>query len=110
VDEAADYLRDPVLGARLVQATAVVRAHLGEGSRVRIDDLMGSHIDAMKLVSCMTLFAHVAKTLQRSHPQPLFTDMAGHADAILAAAAAQGYEHCRYTLGHVRARGPAGDG
>jgi uncharacterized protein (DUF1810 family) len=103
VDEAADYLRDPVLGGRLVEAAAAVRAHVSEGSRVRLDRLMGSEIDALKLVSSMTLFEHVAKTLHALEPQPQLAAMAAHADAILAEAAAQGYERCSYTLEHVRA-------
>jgi uncharacterized protein (DUF1810 family) len=103
VEEAADYLRDPVLGARLVEAAAAVRAHVADGSRARIVDVMGSEIDAVKLVSSMTLFEYVAKTLDTVDPQPRFAAMAAHADAILAAAAAQGYDRCTYTLEHVRA-------
>jgi uncharacterized protein (DUF1810 family) len=103
IGEAADYLRDPVLGARLVEAAAAVRAHVADSKRIRIVDLMGSEIDAIKLVSSMTLFGHVAKTLDARNPQPQFAAMAAHADAILAAASAQGYDRCTYTLEHVRA-------
>lgn len=98
VEEAADYLRDPVLGARLVEATAAVRAHVGDGKRARLDQVMGSDIDAIKLVSSMTLFGHVAKTVHALDPQPRFAAMAAHADAILTVAAAQGYSRCTYTL------------
>src|SRR5688500_15968576 len=98
VEEAADYLRDPVLGARLVEAAAAVRAHVGDGTRARIADVMGSDIDAIKLVSSMTLFGHVAKTVYALDPQPHVAAMAEHADAILAAAAAQGYARCTYTV------------
>ncbi len=52
-DEAAAYLRDPVLGDRLIAAAAIVRAHLAKPSPVRLEELMGSSIDALKLVSCM---------------------------------------------------------
>jgi uncharacterized protein (DUF1810 family) len=97
VDEAADYLRDPVLGARLVEAAAAVRAHVAEPTRARIADVMGSDIDAIKLVSSMTLFSHVAKTLYGAEPTPRFAAMAEHADVILGAAVAQGYERCVYT-------------
>jgi uncharacterized protein (DUF1810 family) len=100
--EAADYLRDPVLGERLVEAAAAVRAHLSGGEPVRIVDLMGSEIDAIKLVSSMTLFGHVAKTLHALAPQPRLAAMAAHADAILAAAAAQDYPLCAYTLERVK--------
>jgi uncharacterized protein (DUF1810 family) len=105
VQEAADYLRDRVLGERLVAAAAAVRVHLTDaGARpAGIKQLMGSDIDAIKLVSSMTLFGHVAKTLYAVDPQPQFATMAGHAEAILAGAAAQGYDRCTYTLEHLRA-------
>ena len=101
VEEAADYLRDPVLGPRLVEAASAVRAHVAEGKRVRLDDVMGSDIDAIKLVSSMTLFAHAAKALHDADPRPLYADMIGHAEAILVAATAQGYARCPYTLSHI---------
>jgi uncharacterized protein (DUF1810 family) len=71
-EEAADYLCDRVLGERLVAAAAAVRTHLADGKAraVRLEELMGSQIDALKLVSCMTLFRHVAKTLFGVDPQP----------------------------------------
>jgi uncharacterized protein (DUF1810 family) len=104
-EEAADYLRDDVLGERLVTAAAAARTHLSGTRPVRLEDLMGSSIDALKLVSCMTLFQHVAKELHAADPRPQFAAMAEHADAILAAAAAQGYERCTFTertLGRLR--------
>ena len=48
--------------------------------RIRLEELMGSHIDALKLVSCMTLFQHVAKALYAVDPQPRFAAMAEHAE------------------------------
>ena len=104
--EAADYLRDPVLGERLVAAAAAVRTHLANAAPAPLGELMGSDIDALKLVSCMTLFQHVAKALHVADPQPHFATMAAHADTILAAAAAQGYGRCTYTENHVRGRPP----
>jgi uncharacterized protein (DUF1810 family) len=106
VEEAAEYLRDQVLGDRLVSATAVVRTHLTHAGarRVRLEELMGSHIDALKLVSCMTLFQHVATALHAVDPQPRFAAMAEHAEKVLAAAAAQGYGRCAYTEEHLRRR------
>ena len=103
-EEAADYLRDPVLGGRLVAAAAVVRAHLGDAKAgpVRLEDLMGSEIDALKLVSCMTLFRRVARALSALEPAPQLASMADHADVILAAAAGQGYSPCAYTEEHLR--------
>ena len=60
--EAAAYLRDPLLAQRLVAATAAVRGHVApvRGAGAPLDVVMGSDIDALKLVSSMTLFARVA--------------------------------------------------
>jgi uncharacterized protein (DUF1810 family) len=102
--EAADYLRDPVLGERLIAAAAAVRSRLAAPNvrPMRIAELMGSEIDALKLVSCMTLFRHVASALYAVDPQPQFAAMAEHADAILASAAEQGYSPCAHTEEHLR--------
>ena len=91
--------------ARCVRAAAAAaRTHLaGDRTRpLRLAGLMGSEIDAMKLVSSMTLFTHVAKALHAADPQPRLAAMAAHADAILAAAAAQGYPRCAYTEERLR--------
>jgi uncharacterized protein (DUF1810 family) len=103
VEEAAAYLRDRVLGERLVTSAAAVQAHLsGSWARPRaLAELMGSQIDALKLVSSMTLFGHVASTLHAVDAQPRFAAMAAHAEAILAAAVAQGYDRCAYTEAHL---------
>src|SRR3990172_3501948 len=42
---------------------------------------MGSQLDALELVSCMTLFRHEANTLYAVDPQPRFAAMAEHAEA-----------------------------
>jgi uncharacterized protein (DUF1810 family) len=104
VEEAAAYLRDRVLGERLVTAAAAVRAHLSpaQGRPIRLAKLMGSEIDVLKLVSSMTLFGHVAETLVAADPRPRLVAMAAHAAAILAAAAAQGYARCAYTEAQLR--------
>jgi hypothetical protein len=72
-----------------------------------LEQLMGSRIDALKLVSCMTLFQHVATEQAVTDPGPRFTSMAQHADAILAAAAAQGYDRCSITENYLRRSGTA---
>lgn len=100
--EAADYLRDPVLGGRLVETAAAVRSHLTGPRRIGLVHLMGSAVDALKLVSSMTLFAHVAQALIATEPAPRFEAMADHARAILAAAAAAGYDRCAFTEAHLR--------
>ncbi len=54
-DEAKAYLAHPVLGARLIEATAAVIAARGSAEAI-----LGG-IDAVKLRSSMTLFAEVAE-------------------------------------------------
>jgi uncharacterized protein (DUF1810 family) len=61
LDEAREYLADPVLGARLRESAAAVLAVDGRSA----EDIFGG-IDAVKLRSCMTLF-------HRADPsEPLF--------------------------------------
>jgi uncharacterized protein (DUF1810 family) len=105
-DEAADYLRDGVLGERLVLAAAAVRAYLDRSPGASIEELMGSGIDALKLVSCMTLFRHVARELDAAEPHPRYAAMAEHAERILASAAAQGYGPCAFTEHELRGPRP----
>lgn len=101
-EEAADYLRDPILGERLVTAAAAVATQLAAPRPSPLEQLMGSRIDALKLVSSMTLFQHVATTLHAADPRPELAAMARHAETILAAAAAQGYRRCAFTEAAVR--------
>ena len=98
-DEAIAYLRDPILFERLIEAAAAVHAHLAPDRPppLPLEQLMGSHIDALKLVSSMTLFAHVARAAHAQDPRPALATLAAHADAILTAAAAQGYDRCSFT-------------
>jgi uncharacterized protein (DUF1810 family) len=98
-EEAAAYLRDPVLLPRLVSAADAVQAHLAAGpdKAARLDEIMGSDIDAQKLVSSMTLFRHVAAGLLAAQPRPEWAALVRHADTILAAAAVEGYHRCAFT-------------
>lgn len=94
-DEAVEYLGHPVLRSRLEAITLAAAQHVRRG--VRLDRLMGSSIDAQKLVSSLTLFGSVARSLQAT----LDADLRAFAtvtDEILAAAEGQGYSKCRYTL------------
>ena len=108
VAETEAYLRDRVLRERLLAAAAAVRTHLASAARqpVPLEELMGSEIDALKLISSMTLFRHVARALSSADPLPEFAAMADHADAILAAAMAQGYSPCAYTEDWLRGSRP----
>ncbi len=95
-EEGVAYLEDRVLAARLVDATSAVRAHVAplQGSPARLEIVMGSHIDALKLVSSMTLFAQLARDVAG---RPDLGALARDAEAILAATAAQGYPRCSFT-------------
>ncbi len=96
--EGVAFLSDRVLAARLVETAAAVRAHLQPkvGRPGALDFVMGSRIDAQKLVSSMTLFAELARRLE-TDDRPDLRALAEHAEAILAAAAAQGYPRCALT-------------
>ena len=91
VDEAIAYLRDPELRDRLLRVTAAVLAQLQRDPEPRLVDVLGSEIDALKLVSSMTLFREVAR---RTGDQ----DVAAGADSILRVAKSQGYSECEFTL------------
>lgn len=93
--EAAAYLRDPVLRANLLGITAAAAEHARRG--VPIERLMGSGIDAQKLVSSMTLFGYLARNLHAAEGLAEYEELARLADELLAIAAAQGYPACSYT-------------
>ena len=98
--EAADYLRDPVLGQRLCAAARAVRGHVApqRGRGASLEAVMGSDIDALKLVSSMTLFADVgARMIAAGDARAELADLVADAEAILRAAGEQGYERCAHT-------------
>ena len=94
-DEAVAYLRHPVLSARLLEITTAVAEHVRNGAA--LDRLMGSSIDATKLVSSLTLFGKVARSLSDS-PTDANAALADLAEEVLIAGAAQGYQRCHHTL------------
>ena len=98
--EACAYLRDPLLRARYEEITAAVRDQLARS--IALEALMGSRIDALKLVSSLTLFRAAAAHL--ANDDPAFDDsLARVIDSVLDHAAAQGYAPCVHTLHSVRA-------
>jgi uncharacterized protein (DUF1810 family) len=98
IDEAFAYLEHPVLRDRLL---AVVKAIVGQLRRTpppRLDVLMGSAVDARKLVSSMTLFGAVARRLATSHPDvQAFGALASAATTLLNEARRQGLPPCAFT-------------
>ena len=96
VAEAEAYLRDPLLRGRLLTITIALVEQLRRG--VSLESLMNSPIDAMKLVSSMTLFGHVARRLDAAEHLNDYDSLARVADEVLAKADAQGYTPCAFTL------------
>lgn len=95
--EAADYLRDSVLRQRLLVVTSSVATHLARRPAPALGELMGSRIDALKLVSSMTLFREVARRLNEVEPLPDLEELGARADAILRGAGEQSFPECAYT-------------
>jgi uncharacterized protein (DUF1810 family) len=111
--EAAAYLRDRQLRERLLLMTDAVAEQLATGSTtsggkaMRLSTLMGSEIDATKLVSSLTLFAEVARRLAAEDPESqgpesedakAYASMASAAERVLTIASSQGYPPCAFTL------------
>jgi uncharacterized protein (DUF1810 family) len=98
VPEATEYLRDAVLRGRLLVLTQALVTQLRARPAPALDALMGSQIDALKLVSSMTLFREVARRASEVDPLTDYAELAANADAILSTAAAQGFAECAPTL------------
>jgi uncharacterized protein (DUF1810 family) len=101
-DDAADFLRDAELRTRLLTITGAVADQLRSGRATSLRALMGSEIDARKVVSSLTLFAHVARRLHEVEGLDACAAMADVADEVLAMAAAEGYPPCAHTLRRLR--------
>jgi len=96
VAEAEEYLRDPLLRARLLAAATTVAERQQAG--VRLPTLMGAPVDVLKLVSSLTLFGSVARRLHAAEANDECRRLAEVAAEVLAAAEHEGYLPCRYTL------------
>lgn len=106
VPEAIAYLRDPTLRDRLLIATNAVVTQLRSSPPPSLRELMGSDIDAVKLVSSMTLFSDVADRLNSIEPSPEYAKVGVNAKAILAIAAVQGFPECAATVRELRLSTP----
>ena len=99
--EACAYLRDPILRARYEEIVAAVSEQLIRG--IRVEDLIGGRIDALKLVSSLTLFRAAAEQLKQE--DPTFASVAQRLAALLGQTSEQGYPACDFTLARIdRAR------
>ncbi len=95
--EAWDYLRDPLLRARYEEITAAVSDQLAHG--LALEELMGSRIDALKLVSSLTLFRVAAESIRSE--SPTLQSVARHCDFLLGLTAAQAYHPCAHTISEI---------
>jgi uncharacterized protein (DUF1810 family) len=97
LEEAVEYLRDPVLRARYEQIAGAVKEQLANGRA--LEELMGSEIDALKLVSSLTLFRVAARGLAAQ--DETFASLVQSCNSILRQTSAQGYPPCARTLAQV---------
>ena len=100
LEEACEYLRDPVLRARYEEITAAVVEQLEAGG-VPLERLMGGSIDALKLASSLTLFAAAASRIADEASSVLVR----RCDAILRISTPQGYPPCSFTVEHLSREG-----
>jgi len=95
--EACAYLRDPILRARYEEIVAAVSGQLARG--IPVEDLMGSKVDSLKLVSSLTLFHAAAEQLARE--DPVYASPAERLAGLLEQTAEQGYPACDFTLARI---------
>jgi uncharacterized protein (DUF1810 family) len=100
IAEASEYLRDPFLRSRLLTIASAVAEQAGQ-RKVSLSKLMGSSIDAKKLVSSMTLFGNLAQQLHAEEAVDEYASLARVAGEILAVAGAEGYPPCQFTLARL---------
>ena len=100
INEAADYLKHPILGPRLLEAATAVAGQVRKG--LALTTLMGSSIDVMKLVSSLTLFEAAATRLSEREGPDAYGSLVTIADEVLMAAFTEGYPRCQQTLGKLR--------
>ena len=99
--EAADYVRDPVLGPRLLTTVSAIAEQLATRPGLTVGTLMGSKIDARKLVSSLTLFERLGRLLEGTEVSERARALADTSHRLLVAAAAEGYPPCAFTLGRL---------
>lgn len=95
--EAEAYLRDEVLRERLLAIMSAVAAHVVPPASTPVSAVMGSEIDARKLVSSLTLFEDVARTMSAPPADVDVRPVAEMATRVLDALDHQGYDRCALT-------------
>ncbi len=103
IGEARAYLGDQSLQANYLEVLRVVHSQMVERG-AHAETLMGSWIDAKKLVSSLTLFEYVARTLDSDVAAREGLDEIDRLGGeVLAAAERQGFPPCDFTLQKIRA-------
>ena len=95
IGESIAYLRDTVLRDRLLVATRAVLAQVQRGQPPDFAHLMGSRVDALKLVSSMTLFREVARRIDDR-------EVAAATDSVLQVALKHGFSECEFTMATLK--------
>ena len=98
--EAEAYLRDGELRSRYLQIASTVAEQLGRPDAPALRTLMGSAIDAAKLVSSLTLFRHTARSLHARDKLEDYAAIARVADEVLTRVSAD-CPPCAFTLGRL---------
>lgn len=93
---AIDFLMNQELKSNLIAITAVVARQLKAG--IPLGTLMGSNIDALKLVSSITLFESVIQLIKLDGDIE-YEEFLKDCQTILSFAELQGYPRCQHTLG-----------
>ena len=93
--EARAYLEDSLLCRRLLEITTAIADRLARGSSLL--ELLGSSVDAQKVVSSLTLFERISRELQSEESNTECAALATVSQRVLATAAAQGYVRCAFT-------------
>ncbi len=96
LEEARDYLCDPVLRDRLIAAASAVDDALSSGTR--LVDLMNGEVDSLKLVSSLTLFQRAIERLDEPGISDDLARLASFCERILKIAEGQGFPRCEFTL------------
>ena len=100
--DAADYVRHPVLGRRLLTIVSAIAEQCATRPGLTVATLLGSEIDARKLVSSLTLFERVARGLDGADAPAWARALADTSRHLLDRAAAEGYPACAHTLDRLR--------
>jgi uncharacterized protein (DUF1810 family) len=98
--EATAYLHDAVLRTRLLEIVTAVAETL-RVRQVSLRELMGSDLDARKVVSSLTLFGQIAKKLYIAENEGVYSEFGRVTDEVLTVARSEGFPPCAYTLQRI---------